>query len=207
MKQILENLQVKTIFSNFSNVHVVLKGQSAVIFDAGCQVEFVKTAVGNAKVEAIFLTHLHYDHVFYLMDYVNTFGCKVFLFNKRFVTNKNYTLENFIPLNLLLPKNCYESLENTKLVNLNNFSVECFHTPGHSADSMCFKIENCFFAGDTIFLNSIGRTDLFLDKNKKMKNSLNKIKNIKFEQCFSGHGKNSTWEEQQKNISYFLQIL
>jgi len=38
--------------------------------------------------------------------------------------------------------------------------VECLHTPGHTVGSQCFKCGNALVAGDTLFLQGCGRTDL-----------------------------------------------
>ncbi len=38
--------------------------------------------------------------------------------------------------------------------------VECLHTPGHTAGSMCFRCGNALIAGDTLFLQGCGRLDL-----------------------------------------------
>jgi len=38
--------------------------------------------------------------------------------------------------------------------------VELVHTPGHTPGSQCFFVNNCLVAGDTLFLDGCGRTDL-----------------------------------------------
>lgn len=38
--------------------------------------------------------------------------------------------------------------------------VECLHTPGHTPGSMCFRCGRALLAGDTLFLQGCGRTDL-----------------------------------------------
>ena len=39
-------------------------------------------------------------------------------------------------------------------------SIELIHTPGHTPGSQCFFVDNCLVAGDTLFLDGCGRTDL-----------------------------------------------
>lgn len=45
---------------------------------------------------------------------------------------------------------------------INGYQVEVLRTPGHKEDSVCYYLpaEQCLFTGDTLFLESIGRTDL-----------------------------------------------
>ena len=46
------------------------------------------------------------------------------------------------------------------LVPVGSVSVQLIHTPGHTPGSQCFLVENRLVAGDTLFLNGCGRTDL-----------------------------------------------
>ena len=38
--------------------------------------------------------------------------------------------------------------------------IELIHTPGHTPGSQCFLVDNRLVAGDTLFLEGCGRTDL-----------------------------------------------
>jgi len=46
------------------------------------------------------------------------------------------------------------------VVTVGDVTVQLIHTPGHTPGSQCFLVENCLVAGDTLFLNGCGRTDL-----------------------------------------------
>ena len=46
------------------------------------------------------------------------------------------------------------------IVSVGSISVQLIHTPGHTPGSQCFLVENRLVAGDTLFLNGCGRTDL-----------------------------------------------
>ena len=45
-------------------------------------------------------------------------------------------------------------------VTVGEISIELIHTPGHTPGSQCFLVENHLVAGDTLFLEGCGRTDL-----------------------------------------------
>jgi glyoxylase-like metal-dependent hydrolase (beta-lactamase superfamily II) len=45
-------------------------------------------------------------------------------------------------------------------VEVGGVSIELIHTPGHTPGSQCFLVHNCLVAGDTLFLDGCGRTDL-----------------------------------------------
>jgi glyoxylase-like metal-dependent hydrolase (beta-lactamase superfamily II)/rhodanese-related sulfurtransferase len=47
-----------------------------------------------------------------------------------------------------------------EMVVLGRLRLQVIHTPGHTADSMCLRVEDCLFTGDTLLLGATGRTDL-----------------------------------------------
>lgn len=198
-------MEVKQIVSRLleSNTYVVSNNNKSIIIDAGAEIENVLPQTIGTKVEAVLLTHLHFDHCYNLLSYVNQFNCPVYVFNTEFVGLNPFTLASMFG-KLTLPKNCYKSLQGVTKLNLAGLIVECFHTPGHSLDSMSFKINDCLFSGDTLFYNSIGRTDLETSNRLNMLQSLELLKGVTFNVCYSGHGKSSTYAEQQENIKYFL---
>lgn len=201
-------MEVKTIVSNTfgSNTHLLINNSDVIIFDAGAELESVKEQLNNKCVKAIFLTHLHFDHVYNLASYVNQFNCPVYLFDEQFANNSNYTLDVMCG-KFNLPNGCYKSLKDKQFVNINGITVMCYHTPGHSYDSMCFQVKNHLFSGDTLFYGTIGRTDLLTSNTKEMLNSLEFLKTINFETCYSGHGQNSNYLDQEDNIKYFIMEL
>ena len=46
------------------------------------------------------------------------------------------------------------------IVTVGEIKIELIHTPGHTPGSQCFLVENRLVAGDTLFLEGCGRTDL-----------------------------------------------
>jgi glyoxylase-like metal-dependent hydrolase (beta-lactamase superfamily II) len=46
------------------------------------------------------------------------------------------------------------------VVSVGSVDIELIHTPGHTPGSQCFLVENRLVAGDTLFLDGCGRTDL-----------------------------------------------
>ncbi len=46
------------------------------------------------------------------------------------------------------------------IVSVGEIDIELIHTPGHTPGSQCFFVDNCLVAGDTLFLDGCGRTDL-----------------------------------------------
>jgi glyoxylase-like metal-dependent hydrolase (beta-lactamase superfamily II) len=46
------------------------------------------------------------------------------------------------------------------VVRVGEVPIELVHTPGHTPGSQCFLVNGCLVAGDTLFLEGCGRTDL-----------------------------------------------
>ncbi|HJM27729.1 MAG: MBL fold metallo-hydrolase [Acidimicrobiales bacterium] len=59
-------------------------------------------------------------------------------------------------------------------INVGSIEIELIHTPGHTPGSQCFLVENRLVAGDTLFLDGCGRTDLPGGDPRQMYESLTK---------------------------------
>jgi glyoxylase-like metal-dependent hydrolase (beta-lactamase superfamily II) len=68
--------------------------------------------------------------------------------------------------------------------------MKVVHTPGHSPGSICLYDEKnkILFSGDTVFSDGVGRTDLPGGDEALLKKSVEKIKALKVEKLFPGHG-------------------
>jgi len=68
--------------------------------------------------------------------------------------------------------------------------LRVIHTPGHSPGSICLydEVNKTLFSGDTVFADGIGRTDLPGGNELDMKKSLEKLRGLKIEKLFPGHG-------------------
>jgi len=168
-----------------SNTFVIEKGATVIIIDAGASVEKVKTALNGKKPQGIFLTHEHYDHTWCLEDYKKEFDCKVY--------NQHSPQLDFKPKGA-----------NFEDLDLGDFKIQILYCPGHSKNSVVYKIDNLLFTGDVLFGNTIGRTDLMKDGDRLMQQTLKKLLDVKFDLAYHGHYESSIHQEQQKNIKRFI---
>ena len=60
-------------------------------------------------------------------------------------------------------------------IKIGQLEICLVHTPGHTPGSQCFLVENCLVAGDTLFLEGCGRTDLPGSDPEQMYESLNTL--------------------------------
>jgi glyoxylase-like metal-dependent hydrolase (beta-lactamase superfamily II) len=81
--------------------------------------------------------------------------------------------------------------------------MEIIKTPGHSAGSVCFYFtsEKILIAGDTIFYDCVGRTDLVTGDAEQLRRSIALLKSYGFSDdvlVIPGHGRSGTWGEISK---------
>lgn len=164
-------------------------GRAAVIDPAADAGEYEKLLKEKgASLAAIFCTHGHYDHVGSAAALRRAHGAKLWCEAADVQGNQMYPLAE--------ADSGYEEGETIPLDEL-NFTV--WHTPGHTAGSVCILCGNYFFTGDTLFADSMGRTDLPGGDVRAMDASLKKLTGLpvpKDAQVLPGHGGFSTyaWE-------------
>src|SRR3712207_2019895 len=114
-------------------------------------------------LEAILLTHTHFDHVGAVAPVAKATGAEVWVpeIEKRVLADINA----FIPFPGIGPYESYEA-EHTvtggEKLELAGFEIDVIFTPGHSPGHVTYAIpdEQALFSGDVLFQGSVGRTDL-----------------------------------------------
>ena len=122
------------------------------VIDPGYTPEVVldKVASLGLTVEAILLTHGHFDHVGGVKEIASETGCDVYL------CADDLAMPPMMTAGKLYYTKTYE--EGTQL-SLAGLDIHVIHTPGHTPGSVCLMCENTIFSGDTLFWGSCGRTD------------------------------------------------
>ena len=171
------------------NTYVVTKGKEALIVDASAEPEEVLLAVGKRKVVGIILSHIHFDHIWNLQKYLDLFNAKVYVCKNQeqgFIDgNLNASLSFGIDFSADIDEQKIGYLK--PKMKLGNFEPEIIFTPGHSADSVCVKLGDVLFCGDTLFYDGVGRTDLTGGDHEELVKSLEKIGNLNFKTALPGH--------------------
>ena len=75
-------------------------------------------------------------------------------------------------------------------LNIENWTFQIIHTPGHSPGSIClyWPDEKALFTGDVVFNQGVGRTDLPGGNGETLKESIRKISRIEVDHLLPGHG-------------------
>ena len=188
-----------------SNTFVVSNGADALIVDAGCSIEQVKNVVQGKHVLGVLLTHAHYDHALYAEIYAQEFGCKIYASSasQEYLkdSDKNYGQLNIDKFDK------FHFFSSDEKFQFGSINVEAFITPGHSKCGVCYLIDDVLFAGDLVFKKGIGRMDLYGGDKLQMLESLKRVLQINFKLLQSGHGEESSHEEQLRNLNSFIKFL
>ncbi len=189
----------------------VANNGQALVIDPGDDAGIIAVTLRQNKltVAAYLITHGHVDHVSGLHEIARTFPAPVSI----------HPLDEawaFSHLNQLLPY--YDTPERPKTIErfLSDGQVfedaglryEVIATPGHSPGGVCFYFpdEKCLFSGDTLFLGTIGRTDLDGSDEKLMKKSLARLVQLPDDTIvYPGHGPQTTIG-QEKRTNPFMQL-
>lgn len=190
-----------------NNMYLILDEQSkkGVLIDATeCLPEIIEDAKGY-DIEYILLTHGHFDHILGLNDLKKSLNAKA-LINKNDLVisdNVNEFTRLFNQPDIIAPT--YEGFVNDgDELAVGNLKIKVIATPGHTEGGVCYLIDDKLFSGDTLFRESVGRTDLFGGNFKKLSDS---VKNKLFKlddkiKVYAGHGSETTigYEKQYNEI-------
>ncbi len=185
--------------------------KETIIIDPGAEADkiILKIKELNVKPVAILLTHGHFDHVIAVKDLVEEYGIKTYGSKEEVAIFENDSLNcsGMIRQNYELEVDIL--LEDNEKVNLAGFDIEVIHTPGHTQGGVCYYIEDegVLFSGDTLFADSIGRTDLPTGDIRALRNSIIKRLFVLPEEVevYPGHGAKTTIGHEKAHNPFILE--
>jgi hydroxyacylglutathione hydrolase len=149
------------------NCYLVRRDDSdrAVIVDPGDEADRLLGAIEQLGVtlEAILLTHTHFDHVGAVAPVAKATGAKVWC--PEIEVPVLADIMSFVPWPGFGPFESYdadETVNGGERLELAGFDIDVIFTPGHSPGHVTYSIadEAALFSGDVLFQGSVGRTDL-----------------------------------------------
>jgi len=182
-----------------TNCYVVrTKALDTLIIDPGADAETIAKIVSHCRltVTAYLITHGHMDHISALEPLWAQIQAPIAMHDAD--AKWAFGESNQMPPYFSVPRrpdNIERILKGGEKWKENDFRYEVIATPGHSPGSVCFYFpdENILFSGDTLFQDSVGRTDLPGGDLKQLTNSLRVLAALPPQtKVYPGHGPETT---------------
>ena len=185
------------------------KNSQAVIIDPGDESDKIKQVLARHRLTPgiIINTHGHIDHI----GADDAFDVCVHIHKNdlKLLDDPDLNLSEFLGRLLRINgQRCV--LEDGEQIQLGGIKLEVLHTPGHTPGGICLLLKepqnNIVFSGDTLFYQSIGRTDFPFASLEQLKKSIQEKLFVLDSRMlvYPGHGPSTTIGQEKKN-NPFLQ--
>lgn len=181
--------------------------RKAVVIDAPADIPELKKTVDElgAKVKYILITHGHFDHIVGLNSIKKTFNAPAVICKDDLeLSNKINDFTRLFGVPDSVPPTYEKFVKDGDIIEVGDLKIKVIQTAGHTEGGVCYLVDGNLFSGDTLFKQSVGRTDLFGGSFDKIRHS---IKDILFNldentKVFPGHGPMTTiaYEKQHNEI-------
>jgi glyoxylase-like metal-dependent hydrolase (beta-lactamase superfamily II) len=139
---------------------------NALIVDPGDEADKLLTAIerlGIESVEAILITHTHFDHIGAVAPVAAATKAPVYC--PELETQVLANVMDYVPWPGFGPFESYvadHTVAGGETLQLGGFDIDVIFTPGHSPGHVTYAIaeEEALFSGDVLFQGSVGRVDL-----------------------------------------------
>ena len=194
-------MEIKTFTSGpFQvNSYLIKLENEAIVIDPFQSKDILKE---TKNIKYIILTHGHIDHILAVNEIKEKTNAKIAIHKEDLKLlnneNENMSISFNVKLKQIIPDIL---LEDNQVLELKNKKLKIIHTPGHTQGSISILTENNLFSGDTLFKDSIGRTDLPTGNLDQEINSI-KTKLLPLSDntiVYPGHGEITTLKQEKEN--------
>ncbi|MCD7731608.1 MAG: MBL fold metallo-hydrolase [Oscillospiraceae bacterium] len=160
----------------------------------------------DIKITKILLTHGHCDHIESLALLAKKYNAAVYIheldepkLHDDFLNLSEYFADYYSkPVPHFANAN---TVKNGDVIEQDEVKFKVLHTPGHTKGSVCYITNDIMFSGDTLFKQSVGRTDMPDGNYANLLRSLKMLDGISDNYTlFPGHGDSTTlYDEKRRN--------
>ena len=184
-----------------ANCYMLSSDNAAVIIDPGIFSQKAEDFLNenSEKERLILLTHAHFDHICGADRLRADTGVKIAVGEKDApalidtslsLSDKFHAHQTPFKADILLKDN--------EIFNVGDIEFKALSTPGHTVGGMCYLTEKTLFSGDTLFLESVGRTDFPGGDGDTLLKSIKRL--LKLDEditVYPGHGELTTIKHEK----------
>jgi glyoxylase-like metal-dependent hydrolase (beta-lactamase superfamily II) len=156
--------------------------------------------------KCVLLTHGHFDHVGGCGEFYKI-GADIYCSERE--SKLIFSIENrelfggvYIP-----DFKIFKTVTDGDVLDLYGLKITVIATPGHTAGGVSYLSDDCLFTGDTLFCESIGRSDLPTGSAKELYDSIKKLYSLKGDyKVYCGHEGDTTLEHERKCNPYVRDV-
>lgn len=166
-----------------NNVYIVSDGAGTMVVDPSCKADVILQALDGAHVDAVVLTHSHFDHTGAACALREATGAPVVASKKDAPLIERPSDADFGSCGVACPVD--RRVKEGDVVEVGGMRWKVIETPGHTKGSICLLNEascgnhldgmSVLISGDTLFCGTVGRTDFEGGSMSDMRASIAKL--------------------------------
>ena len=203
-------ITILTVGPVCTNCYIINREESTscLVVDPGDDGEKIASQIHKRgfTCEGILLTHGHFDHITGVSELLSLVGGKVYACEqeKELLMDPQLNVSTMMGYEVALEPEIL--LQDGQVFEAAGMTFRVIHTPGHTKGSCCFYAEEdkALFCGDTIFMESVGRTDFPTGNGRELLDSVrNKVLTLPDDvKIYPGHGPETSVGYEAANNPY-----
>jgi glyoxylase-like metal-dependent hydrolase (beta-lactamase superfamily II) len=201
-------LKIKQIPVGTMNVNCYVlynEHNNAIIVDPSTNTEalFKYISSKNLRIQAMILTHGHFDHIEVTDQIIDEYGCGLIIHieDADMLTDSDKNVSSMVGRFVTVNTVPTRFLHDNDDVMLDSDCIHIIHTPGHTPGGICLLCDNFILVGDTLFKGAYGRTDFPRGNQTRLFHSI-RTKLLTLNEdliVYPGHGDSTSIKEEKKH--------